>query len=82
MMPWRAKIVEFFSARGQIPKPAVPIAFVVGLIVAAIGVWIYIRQSFNAELTEWAVLYTTIVLAFALALMRSARSSDKEDKDD
>lgn len=80
-MPWRAKIVEFFSARGRIPRPAVPVAFVVGLVVAGIGIWIYVRQSMNAELTEWAVLYTAIVLAFALALMRSA-SKSKEDKDD
>lgn len=80
-MPWRAKIVEFFSARGRIPKPAVPIAFALGVIIAGIGIWIYVRQSLDAELTQWAVLYTAIVLAFALALMRSAAKS-KEDRDD
>lgn len=81
MMPWRAKIIEIFKASGRIPKGAVPVAFLTGLIVAGLGVWMYVRQSFDAELTEWAVFYTAVILAFALALMRSA-SKNKEDKDD
>lgn len=81
MMPWRTRLFELFTVKGRIPKGAVPVAFLMGLVVAGLGVWMYVRQSLNAELTEWAVLYTAIILAFALALMRSA-SKSKEDKDD
>lgn len=78
-MPWRQRIFELFRPKGRIPASMRGLAFFAGLAVAGIALWMYVRQSFDAAISEWAVLYTALVLAFALVLVRSGKEKDNDD---
>ncbi len=72
MKPWLGGLFSALkSAGGSVPKGVRPVIALVGALGVATVTVVFVRQMWDADITEWAIIYAALFLLVYLAMIRS-----------
>ena len=66
-----------FSPNGGVPLALQFLVSVSGVLIIGVAVAVFVRQAWNAEVSEATIVYTSVMLLVGLALVRSAAAASR-----